>query len=189
MYYDSQRKLAFVMPPRTGSTMFDYLLSQWGLESDKNRHLKPKNVKIENFNEYVVYGFFRNPEDRFLSLLRSFQQKYANFKKIQESIGIPSDEFKSFNYDQLVDCFDKYCNSLPFFFHSQTEWLSDAQLLDFNNYTNEILRVAKMLNVSSVYIGKMNESQKTNEIPSQRVIDFVRSQYADDYRLWKERAK
>lgn len=188
MYYDTQRKLAFVMPPRTGTTMFETLLKQWGVPSvGQNKHLKPSEVQLDGIEQYTIYGFFRDPVDRFLSMLRHMQQKYGSLEKLTTDMNLSADQIKALNYDGLVDLFPKYQNTFPFYFHGQTEWLANAQLLDYRNYVPEILRVARMLDVTQVYVGVMNQTDNTGVAPSQRVIDFVQSQYADDYRLGKER--
>ena len=75
MYYDEQRKLAFVMPPRTGTTMFSKLLTEWNVPlAGFSKHTKPSEIQLSQIDQYTIYGFFRNPVDRFLSLLRYMQE-------------------------------------------------------------------------------------------------------------------
>ena len=192
MYYDTQRKLAFVFPPRTGTTMFSRLLTDWGVAVYNNKHTKPSEAQIDRFNEYVVYGFFRNPLDRYLSLVRYFQmsiQKPTVIEAAKEkfaNVGLTVEQVINASYDDFVD-FPETNLAVPFYFDPQVYWLANAQLLDFNNYTQEVLRVARMLGQNQVQIGVLNDSPQSNEIPSQKVIDYVKSRYADDYRLAKER--
>ena len=187
MYYDTQRKLAFVLPPRTGSTTFSELLYKWGASNAGFLHLKPSGVQIENFNQYTIYGFFRDPLDRFLSLIRFIRDKKISPNQFYETCGMSRQEFKLMNYDQMLDAFPKYEPLIPNFFDPQVDWLANATMLDFNNYTAEILRVARMFDVTQVNLSVNNWTESTDEAPSQRVIDFVRSRYADDYRLGRER--
>lgn len=176
------------MPPRTGTTMFGTLLAQWNIPlAGKTKHSKPSEIQLDGLEQYAIYGFFRDPVDRFLSMLRYMQQKYGAWDKLLADVEMSSEQFKALNYDQLVDLFPKYQNSFPFYFHSQTAWLENAQLLDYRNYVPEILRVARMLDVTQVHVGVMNETDNAGITPSQKLIDFVQAQYADDYRLGRER--
>jgi len=104
-----------------------------------------------------------------------------------KSFDITPEQFKQMNYDQMLDAFPKYQALMPKFFDPQILWLQNANVLDFNNYTAEILRVARMFGVTQVNISVNNWTDSTDEVPSQRVIDFVQAQYADDYRLGRER--
>lgn len=186
MYYNAQRKLAFVMPPRTGSTMFSALLKLWNVPLIGNEHHAiPKSVHISE--PHTIYGFFRNPLDWFLSLLRFMQKQSHKWANVQQAIKLSATEIKLLPYDDLIDAFPTYSTVIEQYFYPQTKWLENAQLLDFCNYHAEILRVARMLDVTQVHVGVMNDTNNSGVLPSQRVIDFVQSQYADDYRLGRER--
>lgn len=187
MYYDTQRKFAFVMPPRTGTTTFGQLLKQWGAVRADGIHPKPADVQIDNFDQYAVYGFFRNPLDRYLSLVRYVRDGNVFFNKFYTDCGISREEFKQMTYDGMLDAFPKYQPLMPKFFDPQIAWLANATALDFNNYTVEVLRVARMFDVTQVNLAVNNWTDSTDEVPSQRVIDYVQSTYADDYRLGRER--
>lgn len=190
MYYDTQRKLAFVMPPRTGTTMFSRLLTEWGVsEIGISRHTKPSEVTIEE--PHTLYGFFRDPLDRYMSLVRYYKMMLSDSttqKGISEKlalIGMTVSDVQALSYEQFIDFSTQ--GIATFYMHPQVDWLANAQLLDFSNYTPEILRVARMLGQTQVRVGVMNDSTPNDEVPSQRVIDYVQSRYADDYRLGRER--
>lgn len=187
MYYDTQRKIAFVLLPRNGAKTFSNLLSDWGAVRAGVMHPKPADVQIDNFNQYSVYGFFRNPLDRFLSLIRYVRDGRIISSAFYSDCDITPDQFKQMNYDEMVDALPKYKPLIFNFFDPQVEWLANATMLDFNNYTTEILRVARMFDVTQVNISVNNWTEGASEIPSQRVIDFVQSEYSDDYRLGRER--
>lgn len=191
MYYDAQRKLAFVMPPRTGTTMFSRLLTEWGIaEIGSTRHAKPSEVTIAE--PYTLYGFFRDPLDRYMSLVRYYKMivadptmREANEMQLAQ-FGMTIEDVQALTYEQFID-FAAQGVTVTFYMHPQVDWLANAQLLDFNNYTQEILRVARMLGQTQVRVGVLNDSTPSNETPSQRVIDYVQSRYADDYQLGRER--
>lgn len=191
MYYDAQRKLAFVMPPRTGTTMFSQLLKSWDVpEIGNSRHSKPSEVTITE--PHTLYGFFRDPLDRYMSLVRYYKMIITEptMRKSNEEnlakFGMTIADLQALTYEQFID-FAAQGVTVTFYMHPQTDWLANAQLLNFNKYTQEVLRVAKMLGQTQVRVGKLNESMPSNEIPSQRVIDYVQARYTDDYRLGRER--
>jgi len=181
MYYDAQRKLAFVFPIRTGSTTFYKILENAGLASvsgEKHILMRDALVKMPELQNYSVYGFFRDPVDRFLSIKRYMLQLVPRILQYTNPKGL---EFvKNEDYENAV-------LELPGYFTKQTDWLETATLLDFRNYTPEVLRVMKMLDIKQVSISVNNWTENSDEVPSQKVIDFVQSYYADDYRLGRER--
>lgn len=186
MYYSPEYKLAFVMPPRTGTTMLSSFLKQQNLPFiGVNRHIKPADFNIDGADQYKFCGFYRNPLDRFLSLLRHLQQQ--SNPALLKIAGTDANGFKSLDYDQLLELFPQFQKIFSAYFSPQIDWLVNAETLDFNNYVPEFLRVARMLNVSKVYVAIMNDTEKPDVAPSQKVIDYVQSYYADDYRLGRER--
>lgn len=182
MYYDAQRKLAFVFPPRTGSTTFVSILKKLGLPavSSNDKHILPKDafVQMPELQEYALYGFFRDPVDRFLSTNRYILQNSPEILKLIHPMAF---EFlQQEKYPELAA-------EMPIYFYKQVDHLENANLLDFKNYTSEILRVAKMLGVKQINFARTNATLKDDGVPSQKLIDFVQSHYADDYRLGRER--
>lgn len=191
MYYYAEKKLAFAMPPRTGSTMFNRLLLEWGAKAlNPDRHAKPSEVIISE--PHTIYGFFRDPLDRYLSMVRYFRAIIDKWYILVtnpnyfNSVGMTAEEIQQITYDQFID-FPVEGAVVKYYKDPQIDWLANAELLNFNNYRPEVLRVARMFDVKEVTISLLNDSEKTNEQPSQRVIDYVRSFYAEDYRLGRER--
>lgn len=186
MHYDSQRKLIFAMPTKTGSQTLLSLLRGWGLTAvGEDMHIKPKDAVqfIPDMDSYTVYGFFRNPLDRFLSSLR-----YIKDRRIAATIlNVPYETIASYSYDQLVDNFESLNAKLNYYFDPQIQWFENATLLDFNKFDLEVLKIARMFEIQKVFVPLINDTNPVNETPSQKVIDFVQSYYADDYRLGRER--
>lgn len=192
MYYFPDRKLAFVLPTRTGSTVLSYFLENNGglfyVRMARIQHIQLHEIELENFDQYAVYGFFRDPLDRFLSCLRNIQQFFTTIKKFMDETNIPKEDFLKLNYDQLLDVVCDHKNpEVHRFLSPQVAWLANVNLLNFKNYTAEFLRVARLLDKKEVRLGVINSTVKSSEIPSQRIIDYVYSKYADDYRLGKEK--
>lgn len=187
MLYYKTKKLAFYMPPRTGTTTFSSLLRQWGAVISDRKHAKPNEIDSSTFVDYTFYGFYRDPLERFLSLLRHMQQKYSAQENVVAAMGISTEDIKTLTYDQLVDFFPTYEKVSTFYYSPQVEWLSNAEVLDFKKYNQEVLRVARMFDVNKVHLGTLNASVNTGLVPSQKVIDFVQTYYLDDYRFGRDR--
>lgn len=175
------------MPPRTGTTTFAALLINWGAMRGQGKHIKPSDVNLEDFDTYVKYGFFRNPLDRFLSLLRHMQQTYSAQENITTALNMTPEQIQALSYDQLIDLFPFYEKISSFYYSPQVDWLANANLLDHSCYHESILRVARMFDIKKLQIGTLNATVNSGVQPSQKVIDFVQSYYADDYRLGRER--
>lgn len=188
MIYCPERKLAFAMPPRTGTTTFSRLLKEWGFQEHQyQRHLKPKEVTIDGFEKYQLYGFFRDPLERFLSLLRYMQLMYSYWDQVKSKLGYTESQWQSLSYDELIDLFPSYEKILPFYFDPQVTWLETANVLDFRNYDLEVLKIAKLLEIKKVTIAVHNHTELSAEKPSQKVIDFVKNYYDADYRFGAEK--
>lgn len=181
MYYDAQRKLAFVFPIRTGSTTFYEILKNVGLSSvsgEKHILIQDALIKMPELKDYSIYGFFRDPVDRFLSIKRYL------FQLVKQQVELTHPKGMEF---LVNEDYENAVLEMPGYFSKQIEWLNGATLLDFKNYNLEVLKVMKMLDIKQVTIAVNHWTENSNEIPSQRVIDFVQAQYADDYRLGRER--
>lgn len=188
MYYDTQRKLAFVMPPRTGTTTFENLLTSWGAQLvAPSKHSKPSEVQFDGFSPQETYGFYRDPLDRFLSLFRYMRNRIHEWDFVTIPSGISANQIAESNDDELLELFPKYNTLIHNYFDLQNDWLANATALDFNNYTVEVLRVARMFDVKQVNLAVHNWTENAGVTPSQKLIDFVQAQYADDYRLGRER--
>lgn len=176
MHVCTDKKILFAMPPRTGSTSFEKILVDWGLQKiDGNRHIFPSELP-SIYNDYKIIGFYRNPLDRFISTL--------SFRKI-----LMRPDPNTFTVNDYVNFVNNFVNSKEikkYLFAKQIDWLATAEILDFNQYDKEILKVARLLGQTQVTVPKLNLS--FNDVPrSQVLIDFVQSYYADDYRLAQER--
>jgi len=194
MIYLAEPKMAFGMPLRTGSTTFATLLKEWGAAefpnpSRKHAYLCDVIKSMPEIVDYKLYGFMRNPLDRYLSIIRYMQKsEIAHF--FAHELGISIQEFYSLTpnslHTLLAPNLDKINTKITAFFAPQTAWLKDAELLDFENYELEILKIARFLGKTHVTIPHLNATNN-KEPATDEVKDFVQSYYADDCTLWKER--
>lgn len=181
MNYCPERKLAFIMPTKTGTSTLEHFLSIWGTAKlDGNRHRLYKDIINSNpeLKAYTFFGFYRDPLDRFLSICRHMYKVDKNLFYL----GFPDSV-----YDNYVDTFYDELEKISYMAVPQVKWLQDVQLLDYRNYSQEILKLARIFNQSKVEMKVLNSTPKFQSTISQKVIDFVQSYYADDYRLGRER--
>ena len=182
------------MPPRTGSTSLTKLLNEWGAklavpenEGGKHCFIKDAIKRMPELAEYKFYGFMRNPVDRYVSLLRYLQQG-RQVPIIANDLGVPEKQIGSTPpstlHRLLLPKFDEFI--LKRYFIAQTAWLNGAELLNFENYDLELLKIARLLGKTRVTIPRLNGTIH-NETISDDIKDFVRHYYADDCALWKER--
>lgn len=171
MRYCDKRKLVFFFPSRTGSTTFDYLLGEWGAKNylDEARHIHPSDAvkKYPEVADYKKYGFFRNPMDRFISIVKHTKR-------------YPSPRSESLHVTEYYNFFDKR------FFGTQTKALEGCELLDFDNFESEITKVAGMFGFGKPIIPKSNSAAHLEFVPDQRTIDFVAEFFADDFKLGEQ---
>lgn len=186
MFCCRNRKLVFVMATKTGTHTFSELLDSWGAEHvGNNAHIKLEEAAqyIPDIETYTAYGFFRDPLKRFLSCVRYLREGQFEHRALKKSFS----ELMQLDYDYFVDNFDWCNNAIPSYFDPQVKWLEKVNVLDFSNFNLEILKVARMFDVSRVHIPVLNYTKDSAEVPSQKVIDFVNSYYLDDYRFGHER--
>lgn len=179
MLFHKATKTAFVMPIKTGSTSACAYLNQIGFKyisadtgyAKSIRHAFPKDV-LQDYpalKSYKFYGFFRNPLDRFLSILSMFQQhgiklKYSDFADKQRN-------------DVLLDIHVA----------NQVEWLDNENTtaLDFEKFDQELQAIGKKHGRPDVKVQKLNAGAGSIEVTDD-LKNFVRSFYASDYKFAKE---
>ena len=178
MRYCRHRKIVFFFASRTGGTSLVYLLNSWGVPSinipsfsgEYIRHLIPKEAEtyIPDLKNYTRYCFFRNPTERFISACKFYRQTY---------------DF-DLTADAVVSNFDYYKEQPTFF--KQINYFDNVQLLDFENYEDEIRKIGLLFGKENFKISKINVSGPKRLQISNAVLDFIKDYYAEDYKLGKE---
>jgi hypothetical protein len=169
-----QKKIGFVFPPRTGSsTAESFLLKAQGYVKLPKRHqliLDLKNPSV--LTDYKIYSFLRNPIDRTVSCIKAF-------KPI----------FNCNTFDEFIDNFDANIKPDNVVFMPQSKWFEGANViaLDFDNYESELRKATEGLGLEEIPIVHRNQSVVTDEPVTEKVINFVKSRYAEDYALIKDR--
>jgi len=171
MLFNKEKKVAIVLVPRCGSITLLSTSNQYGfrytagvpIENNEAHliHLTYESCvkKYKNLENYEVYGFFRNPLERFLSAMAFFGCKnFKNFNEIEDSI----------------------------LFRQQTYWLGNPKInpLDFNKYDTEIKRLLGL--GDEIEISKLNSSANKLEVTDE-IKQFVYKKYANDYEFGRSK--
>lgn len=174
MIFFKQHKVCFAFPPKTGtSTAEAFLLKASGCTRLQHRHHLPSSLKdTAVLNEYKIYSFLRNPLDRTVSCFKSYMRAFSYS-----------------NYDEFIDNFDKHIKSDNLVFLPQAAWFKSANViaLDFDSYESEIRKATVGLGLDDVPVIALNQSPKTDALVTEKVVNFVKTKYAEDCALWKAR--
>ena len=169
------KKVAFALPPRTGSTTAkEFLFKSKNCVQLPNRHEPPKIFikKYPTLADYKIYSFLRNPLERFVSGVH-FVNKDTNL---------------DMSCDEFID--NKFAKLSSFIvFKKQAEWFEgvNVEALNFDNYETELRRVTDGLGLDAHSIEWLNKSEGDPLEITDKVRNFVREYYAADYALAKER--
>lgn len=183
-------RVAFAFPAKTGSTTADHFLRNAANATRlPNRHEIPKDLlkKFPGLSEYQIYAFLRNPLHNFISKV-NFIRKADGFKDmlVRNSVSKTADEL---TYDDFVDLYSLIkLEPLQYITNSQSVYFQvlNVEALDFDNYEAELRRATQGLGLDEFPIQHLNATTDTGVV-TQKVIDFVKAEYADDCQLWFEK--
>lgn len=172
MIFFKQHKVCFAFPPKTGtSTAEAFLLKASGYTRLQYRHHLPFSLKDKSvLDGYKVYSFLRNPLDRTVSCFKSYMALFSYS-----------------SYDEFINNFDKHIKPDNLIFLPQAAWFKGADViaLDFDNYEVQIRKATAGLGLDDVPVIALNQSPKTDALVTEKVVDFVKTKYAEDCALWK----
>jgi hypothetical protein len=206
MIFNKDKLRCLFLPPKNGTfTARAFLIdnadgsqhSGWHTYTDFHHsvvHQYPEVAigKYPNLKNYKHYAFVRNPVDRFVSAILHVKYMYVPYiHNIIDKHSLDT-TVKHMTYEQVIDCIDDFksiSDLSSLVFEPQINWLSlpSVELLDFDNYENEIRRISDFHNAEErplVIAHKRNnfgESVVTN-----KVIEFVETEYAEDCKIWRE---
>ena len=191
MVFDKQIKIAFVLPTKTGSTALRCYLKEYGFFRLKEKHgTVDELIKLyPNLVNYSIYGFFRNPIERFESGILYAKQHRVLSKVVAKRIvdlGITK-SLEEISYEEIIDNFLKLFGENFILFNPQVNWLKHPKVtvLDYHNMQAELTRVVATFDEPMPVMNKSNDFGKS--VITEKVRNFVREYYAADYALAKER--
>ena len=181
-------KIAFLFPPKTGSTTAaKFLMNSKDAVAFDDRHATPKKaIGLEpNLNEYQVYSFLRNPAERFISGVLMFKE----YKYTQQLI-------KVFSRDDIAD----YKDFIEIYYerHKDTYFAGlllpqaryfngdfEVTALEFDNYESELRKATAGLGLDGFAIGWENKGAYGGKKEmAKKVVSYVKTKYAEDCELW-----
>lgn len=95
--------------------MFSLFLMQNNAVKYKNHHTKLGEIEFDGIDEYAIYGFFRNPLDRFLSSLRFMRQFLTYDKSLLDDFGVSAEQFRKLDCEQIFNFTIKNKATFDFF--------------------------------------------------------------------------
>jgi len=137
---------------------------------------KENNPELANeIDSYELYGFYRNPVERFISFINYNIRKYPEL--------ITPEVLEAGLYHGFVQ---EHGNILP-----QCHWLDypNVQLLDFRNFDSLVMDLAKKCNLTVTEVPKLNVSSGgliAAELSAED-RDFIKSCCARDYEFFNSR--
>ena len=176
MLFNKQKQICFMMTPKCASTSLKAFLKRVGFKMLTHStfkvayHTKYKDAvkPYPNLVNYKKYGVFRDPLDRFISGV-NFAQKDSETK-------LSYDEFVLAYPNIVVD---------SFVFEPQVEWLNveDIHIFDFKWLAFDM---SSMFDVPLTSFPHRNKVERSSDLASDMVKEFVRKHYAADYKFAKD---
>ena len=177
MFFHKDKKIAFLLPPKTGTQTLVDFLPRCGFYPLPPAHYQFDWFanKYPNLNNYTVYGFMREP-------MAYFESAFRHMRRVIP----PNGELAGINfqsYEQMIEHLPALQRELNILTKPQSHWLADSRLtlLDFNNFETELRRITGNTDQP---IPKLNVADEWRGVITPAVEEFVRQHYADDYPLW-----
>lgn len=190
MVFDKRRKIAFVLPTKTGSTSLRCYLREYGFFRLKEKHgtVDELTKLYPNLVNYSIYGFFRNPLERFESAILYCKQSRIPSSIVKSKIveiGI-NKSLEEISYDEVVDNFLKLLDKNLILFYPQVNWLKHPKVitLDYHNMQAELTRIIATFDEPMPAMNKSNNFGRS--VITDKVRAFVRDYYAADYQFAKD---
>ena len=188
MFFHKQKKLAYILPPKCGTyTARDFFQNaRWHFLTPFHATLEELTAKYPNLANYTVYGFLRDPLLRFESVILHLKRMpgvHPIFEKVLRDNGV-TDSLEAVSYETVISVFPKLAEALPAFCHQQAAWLDHPKVtvLDFRNMEAELRRITG--NTEQPLVRYNTSTDFGRSVITPAVEEFVRQQYADDYRLF-----
>lgn len=191
MVFNKETKQAFLQPTKTATQTTRHFCKGLGWRETHEAHVFTKDLieKYPNLNNYKIYGFLRDPLARFEScvlFLKNVNPGKFYFESVLHDNGFkgPADNL---SYEDVINLLFKTKHAFNNFFAPQSAWLDHPKVtvLDFDNFESELRRIVGNY---SEPVEKLNSSDNfvRGEV-TQKVLDFVRQEYAIDYALAKDK--
>ena len=191
MFFHKASQQAFVFPPKCGTSTTLRFLRACGWNNLGNNHAVTEEFinKYPNLKNYRIYSWFRDPVKRFeSSILHVKQQRYYRpiLDKILSEQGI-NETRQTVSYEQLIDVFPVVAERCDIIFNPQSKWYGSPNVepLDFDNMEAELRRITG--NFELPFIRANTSTEFGRSVITQKVIDFVRQEYAADYAIAEAR--
>jgi hypothetical protein len=180
MLFHKPTKTAFVLPPKTGTTSLVLYLRKLDFKFVPDKDFSISNIKHPftrdmvdlhpNLANYSLYGFFRDPLSRYVSILRMYKKLGKTLTK--EHFASPEQQDEKLPAEILG---------------RQVDWLDypNMTVLDFEKFNEEVKAFGERYGHSDTPVPKLNASSMAVDVTDD-IKQFVRDYYAADYALAKD---
>lgn len=201
MVFHKEKKLCLLLPPKNGTQTSRLFLLENGWNAVGPHHIDVGTAiqMYPNLKNYQIYSFIRNPLDRFISCILYFKQHQLLKNKIESVIEENNLQttVKDISYEMLLPYIDKLDENYKVMFRPQYMMFRaqnlyftqpNVEALDFDNFETELRRISGLLDPDKYPITTLHKSSDWGKsVITDKVREFVRERYADDYVLAKER--
>ena len=188
MFFHKPSQQAFVFPTKCGTNTVMQFLHGCGWKNIGKNHFAPEQFigMYPNLQNYQIYAFVRDPVLRFESGILHIKQ-VPYYRPILDQFLIDQNITKTretVSYEDLIPVFDAMQQRFSVIFDPQTKWhqAPNVKALDFRNMEAELRRITG--NTEQPLVRYNTSTDFGRSVITPAVEEFVRQQYADDYRLW-----
>lgn len=188
MIFNKSTKEAFIHPPKNGRHSIHDFLLQLGWKTLPFYHgpLEFYTDRYPNLLNYTVYSFFRNPYERFESAVLNIKRDLDLNAKLEEVVKRekPDSQILDTSYKTILEIFPVIYQEFPGYFYEQAYWLDNTKVtsLDFDNFEQELRRIAKNDVLPIQFINTKNSDQ-TDKLTQEEMV-IVKNIYKKDFDLY-----
>lgn len=205
MFLFDEQKVVFLLPPKVGSSTAENFLCKSKkpfIKFDRHTTLKDAVAKYPRIADYKINCFLRNPVDKFMSsvaMLRikawpsSFGIKKRDLMLAAEleKVGKTFNGVENMSFEDYVDAFSFVKVNYPMILWKQLNWIKfgnvTANILDFDNYESSLREATQGLGLEDASFEIVNKTpDQYKGVATDKIINFVKTEYADDCALWYE---
>ena len=177
MIIHETKKIIVLLNPKTGTTTLYDIFKRY---KSGHRHCQYKNVP--NFKNYKIFGFYRDPVDRFVSTHNYLIKTYKTLETTKNT-----EWYKKYTNDitiaELIETLVSGIGGpvLDLFLH-QTNWLnSNVELLNYHDFENQCKRLMNIFEIDLNRNIPITNNSVNKIIPTDIEKNLIQSFYKKDY--------
>jgi hypothetical protein len=177
MLVHETKKIIVVLNPKTGTTTLYDIFEKYRIG---DRHCHYKN--IPNSKDYKIFGFHRDPVDRFISA-HSYLIEIYKVLEPTESTEWYKKYINDITITELIETLvSDPGGSILDLFQAQTNWLnSNVELLNYHDFENECKKLMHIFDIDSNHVIPVRNNSGNKIVPTDIEKKLIQSLYKKDY--------